>query len=108
MKPATVFHIILWTDSQTGIEFTVAGMSTFASRTDADRVADVYREALFTGYTNNGTLEEAYHSRVGVLEMPEADSRLKHPAPASPEDVEKIIAELRERVPNICRPKNKS
>ena len=104
----SVFHIILWTDSQTGIEFTIAGMSTFANRADADRVAAVYREALLTGYTNNGTVDEAYHSRVGVLEIPEADPRLKHPAPASPEDVEKIIAELRARTPNICKPRIKS
>jgi hypothetical protein len=102
-----VFHIVIWTDSATGIEFTIAGMNTFATRADADRVAEVYREGLLTGYANNRTAEEAYHSRVGVLEMPAADPRLRHPAPSSEEDVEKIIAELRKRIPNICKPRLK-
>jgi hypothetical protein len=105
---ASVFHIILWTESQTGIEFTIAGMSTFATRADADRIAEVYRELLLQGYVNNGTVEEAYHSRVGVLEMPEADPRLGHGAPNGTEDIEKIIASLRERIPAICKPRNQS
>ena len=105
---SSVFHVILWTDSDTGIEFTIAGMSTFATRVDANRVADAYRDGLATGYANNGTLEEAYHSRVGVLEMPKADPRLGHPEPYVGEDVDKLIAELRERIPHICKPRNKS
>lgn len=90
-----VFYVVLWTDSPAGSAFTVAGNgASFVSRGDADRVASTYRALLIKGYASNGTLEEAYHSRVGVLEMSPPDARLGHPTPTTTKHVDKLIAAM--------------
>lgn len=93
---ATVFHTIIWTEAENDIVMTLGLEGTIATREAAERVADAYREWLRIGYEIDGTPENVFRSRVGILEMPMPDPRLKHPAPC--EDVDQIIAEIQSRV----------
>lgn len=91
----TVFHVVLWTEGQTGITFSLGLEGTIATREVAERCAAVYRECLQIGYETlpGGDPTQAFRSRVGILEIPAPDPRLKHPAPR--DDVEAIAAEIR-------------
>jgi len=93
---ATIFHTLIWTENATGIMMTLGLEGTLTTREDADRVADVYREWLQAGYVIDGDPSQSFRSRVGVLEMPAPDPRLKHPEPRT--DVDQIIIEIRARL----------
>jgi hypothetical protein len=93
---ATVFHTMIWTENATGITMALGLEGTLTTREDADRVAGVYREWLQAGYVLEGNPEGGFASRVGVLEMPAPDPRLKHPEPRT--DVDQIIVEIRARL----------
>lgn len=88
-----VFHIVLWTESPTGIEFSLGMEGTIASRDVAERCATVYRECLQLGYETIGDPTQAFRSRVGILEIPAPDPRLGHPPPR--DDVEQVAIEIR-------------
>lgn len=90
---ASVFHIVLWTEGASGIEFSLGLEGTIATREVAERCAAVYRECLQLGYETIGDPTQAFRSRVGILEMPTPDPRLGHPAPR--DDVEQVSIEIR-------------
>ena len=91
---ATVFHIVLWTEGETGITFSLGLEGTITTREVAERCAAVYRECLQHGYDTFGDPTQAFRSRVGILEIPAPDPRLKHPEPR--DDAEAIAAEIRQ------------
>ena len=91
-----VYHTVIWTETDTGITMSLGLEGTLATREDADRVAQAYRDLLAVNYTIDGDPEMAFRSRVGVLEMPAPDPRLKHPE--SNRDVDRIVAGIAERV----------
>jgi hypothetical protein len=93
---ATVFHTLIWTERPDGIMMTLGLEGTLTTREDADRVADIYREWLHAGYVLDGDPDQAFRSRVGVMEIPAPDPRLGHPEPRT--DVDQIIAEIRARL----------
>jgi hypothetical protein len=68
---------------------------TLATRADADRVAQAYRDLLAVGYEVDGNPDMVWQSRVGIVEMPVPDPRLKHPEPNL--DVDTIVAGLTAR-----------
>lgn len=87
--PTSVFHVVILT----GDMLSIAGMATFGSRSDADRIAAWFRAGLVARYVaENGSADLAYRSRVGVLEMPQPDPRLGHPAPYTAAEVDAWIA----------------
>jgi hypothetical protein len=90
---SSVFHIVLWTEGQTDIAFSLGLEGTIATREVAERCAEAYRECLKLGYEIDGDPTQAFRSRVGILEIPAPDPRLKHPEPR--DDVEQIVKEIR-------------
>lgn len=91
----TVFHIVLWTEGQTDITMSLGIEGTIATREAAEHCAETYRECLQLGYATIGDPTQTFRSRVGILEMPAPDPRLKHPEPR--EDVEQVVEEIRKR-----------
>jgi hypothetical protein len=89
----TVFHIVLWTEADQNITFSLGLEGTIATREVAERCAAVYRECLQHGYETIGDAAQAFRSRVGILEIPAPDPRLKHPEPR--DDVEEIVKAIR-------------
>lgn len=92
---STVFHVVLWTEGQVGIEFSLGLEGTIATREVAERCAEVYRECLQLGYETlpGADPTQAFRSRVGILEIPAPDPRLGHPPPR--DDVEQVSIEIR-------------
>jgi hypothetical protein len=90
-----VFHTVIWTETDTGITMSLGLEGTLATREDADRVAQAYRDLLAVGYEVDGNPDMAFRSRVGIIEMPAPDPRLKHPE--SNRDVDRIVAGLTAR-----------
>lgn len=88
----TVFHIVLWTEGQHDITMSLGLEGTIATRAAAERCAETYRECLRIGYETDGDPTQAFRSRVGILEIPVPDPRLKHPEPRN--DVEVIVTEI--------------
>jgi hypothetical protein len=91
-----VFHTVIWTETDEGITMSLGLEGTLATREDADRVAQAYRDLLTVGYEVDGNPDMAFRSRVGIIEMPAPDPRLKHPE--SNRDVDRIVAGLNARV----------
>lgn len=93
MSNETVFHVVIWTDSNDGTtRLSIGGMATLGSRADAERIAAWHRDGLALGYARENTADKAYRSRVGILEMPKADPRLGHPLPYTSAEVDAWIA----------------
>lgn len=87
-----VFHTVIWTETDTGITMSLGLEGTLATREDADRVAQAYRDLLAV----DDDPAVAFRSRVGIIEMPAPDPRLKHPEVNR--DVDRIVAGLTARV----------
>jgi hypothetical protein len=90
----SVFHIVIWTEGVTDIVFELGTEGELATREVAEKVAGAYRELLDMVYARNGGAEHAFRSRVGILEIPMPDPRVRRPVPRT--DVEEIMKEARE------------
>ena len=93
LRPAVVFHTVIWTETSTNIHFALGLEGALATREAAERVAAAYRE-FFQADADDG-LEQARFARVGIAELPAPDPSLKHPTPR--DDVDGIVAEINAR-----------
>lgn len=89
-----VFHVVIWTEGETSIAFELGLEGELATREAAEKCAETYRELFKMVYARDGAPEQVFRTRVGILEMPAPDPRLKHPTPRT--DVEEIMKEARE------------
>lgn len=96
-RPA-VFHVVLWIEGERDITMSLGLEGSIATREIAERCAAIYRECLsHETISEISDPQKVFRScRVGILEMPAPDSRLKHPAPR--DDAEEIFKEIRARV----------
>jgi hypothetical protein len=90
-----IYHTVIWTETDTGITMSLGLEGTLITRADAERVAQAYRDLLAVGYEVDGNPDMAWRSRVGIVEMPAPDPRLKHPEPNR--DVDQIVLGLTAR-----------
>jgi len=88
----TVFHVVLWTEGENDITMSLGIEGSIATRTVADAVAETYRDCFRVAYEAIGDPTKAFRTRVGILEIPKADPRLRHPEPR--DDVEQIAREI--------------
>lgn len=84
---ANVFHITIWAETDTRIDFTLGAEGAIATRQAADQVAAAYRE-LFANSTPD--------TRIGILEIPEPNPKFHYKPPLT--DVSEVLAGLRETV----------
>lgn len=90
----TVFHVVFWTEGPDDIMMSLGIEGSIATRTIADAVAETYRDCFRIAYEAIGDATKAFRTRVGILEIPKADPRMKHPEPR--DDVEQIAREIRD------------
>jgi len=88
----TVFHTVIWFESDITVKFRLGMEGAIVSRADAERVAEAMRDKFDELAKQRGLTKDAYRARVGVLEIPLADRRLKnHPPPMTTEEVDEHI-----------------
>lgn len=91
-----IFHILMVTEGPDGIVSDLIPLA-IAERADAERLATTYREMLAAGYASVGTTDQAYRSRVGILEITNPDDRLGYPPAVGATYVDEYIVALRAR-----------
>lgn len=91
-----VYHVVIWTEGDNDIQFTLGLEGEIAKYEDAERLANANQERLNAGYARQAAPEKAFRSRVGILKMPTPDPQLKHAEPCTSEYIDKVIAELNE------------
>jgi hypothetical protein len=91
-----VFHIVIWTESATSVDFRLGLEGALATRADATLVASAYRALFTVDYVAASDPGSAYRARVGILELPAPHAQLKHPEPIR--DVETILNEIKAQI----------
>ncbi len=86
-----VFHIVIWTENETSVNFSLGLEGAIATRALADEMAEAYR----AGFAVLNKLDPWVH-RVGVLEISAADPRLNHEPPLT--DISPLVIAMRKKI----------